>query len=392
MAKLTTATFTILLIFFTFALILFPGASLTASLRGMDLWATKVFPSLLPFFIIAELLFGFGVVHGVGALCERFMRPLFNVPGTGGFVWVMGMVSGYPAGAKWTRDLRENGHITRIEAERLVSFTNASSPLFLIGVVAVGFFADPALGLFIVAAHYGANLFVGLGMRFYRFREEPHSGKAQTKSLLEALKLIHYTRMNDGRSFGQLLGDAVVRSVQTLILVGGFIMLFSVLTELLKQTGAIQLFSILFTLVGIQEVFQIPLTAGLFEITTGINAITDTHTPLIAQLVLVSFILGFHGLSIQAQIASILADTDIRFAPYFWARFAQGAFAAILIFIFYQYFDITKNSVNAWTGNHNQENIFLSFLDHYGPPFTLFILAYTIYLLWLRKRRKHPRL
>ncbi|UOR12941.1 sporulation integral membrane protein YlbJ [Halobacillus amylolyticus] len=387
-AKLTTAAFTLLLLFFTFALILFPGAALTASLRGLDLWATKVFPSLLPFFIIAELLFGFGVVHGVGALCERFMRPLFNVPGTGGFVWVMGMVSGYPAGAKWTRDLRENGHITQIEAERLVSFSNASSPLFLIGVVAVGFFADPALGLFIAAAHYGGNLLVGLGMRFYRYREEPPSAKAQTKSILEALKLIHYTRMNDERSFGQLLGDAVVRSVQTLLLVGGFIMLFSVLTELLKQTEAIQLFSILFTLVGIQEVYQIPLTAGLFEITTGINALTDTHTPLLTQLVFVSFILGFHGLSIQAQIASVLSDTDIRFAPYFWSRIAQGTFAAILIFIFYQFLDISKSSVDAWTGSHTQESVLFSFLDYYGPPFTFFMLAYTMYLLL---KTKSPR-
>ena len=30
-----------------------------------------------------------------------------------------------------------------------------------------------------------------------------------------------------------------------------------------------------------------------------------------------SFILAFSGLSIQAQVASILAETDIRFKPYF---------------------------------------------------------------------------
>ena len=33
------------------------------------------------------------------------MRPLFRVPGVGGFVWAMGMASGFPAGAKFTARL-----------------------------------------------------------------------------------------------------------------------------------------------------------------------------------------------------------------------------------------------------------------------------------------------
>ncbi|WFT76627.1 sporulation integral membrane protein YlbJ [Halobacillus naozhouensis] len=385
-AKLTTVAFTVLAIFFTIALIMYPDTVLSASLRGMDLWATKVFPSLLPFFIIAELLFGFGVVHGVGALCERFMRPLFNVPGAGGFVWVMGMVSGYPAGAKWTRDLRENGQVTKVEAERLVAFTNASSPLFLFGVVAGAFFGNTGLGLMIAAAHYGGNFLVGLGMRFYRYGEDKPTGHSHKKSVKEALHILHHTRINDGRPLGQLLGDAVMRSIKTLILVGGFIMLFSVVTDLLKQTGVIHLSSLLLTLFGIPEVFQLPLTAGLFEITTGVAALTDTNTSLLAQLVFVSFILGFHGLSIQAQIASILADTDIRFAPYAWARLAHGTIAAVLMVIFYQYFDVPEDSVNVWTGTHDSLNHWMAFFEHYGPIFTFCLLSLSLYLFWMKKR------
>lgn len=93
------------------------------------------------FFIVAELFIAFGVVHFIGVLCEPFMRPLFNVPGVGGFVWVMGMASGYPSGAKFTARLRQEGQLSQIEAERLVSFTNSSNPLFIIGAVAIGFFS-----------------------------------------------------------------------------------------------------------------------------------------------------------------------------------------------------------------------------------------------------------
>ena len=55
--------------------------------------------SCIPFtftvFIIAELLISIGVVKFIGVILEPLMRPLFRVPGIGGFVWAMGMASGF---------------------------------------------------------------------------------------------------------------------------------------------------------------------------------------------------------------------------------------------------------------------------------------------------------
>lgn len=96
-------------------------------------------PFPFAFFILSELLIGFGVVRFVGLLLEPFMRPVFRVPGVGGFVLAMGMASGNPAGAKLTSRLRQERQISRVEAERLASFTNSSNPLFIFGAVAVGF-------------------------------------------------------------------------------------------------------------------------------------------------------------------------------------------------------------------------------------------------------------
>ena len=81
--------------------------------------------SCIPFtftvFIIAELLISIGVVKFIGVILEPLMRPLFRVPGIGGFVWAMGMASGFPAGAKLSARLRKSNQLTQIEAERLVS-------------------------------------------------------------------------------------------------------------------------------------------------------------------------------------------------------------------------------------------------------------------------------
>ena len=102
------------------SIILFPQEAFEASLQGLNIWWEVVFPANLPFFIAAELLIGFGVVHFLGVLLEPIMKPFFRVPGTGGFVMAMGLSSGYPMGAKLTVRLREQGLITRSEGERLV--------------------------------------------------------------------------------------------------------------------------------------------------------------------------------------------------------------------------------------------------------------------------------
>lgn len=119
---LTAAAFTVTIVFF-------PDETFQASLDGLKLWWDIVLPALLPFFIISEILMGLGVVHFMGALLEPLMQPLFRVPGVGGFVMAIGLASGYPIGAKITSRLREQNMLSKVEAERLVCFTNTADPL-----------------------------------------------------------------------------------------------------------------------------------------------------------------------------------------------------------------------------------------------------------------------
>lgn len=148
-------------------MLMYPSGTLAAALRGLSIWWDVLFPSLFPFFVISEMLLGFGVVHLFGALLDPLMRPLFNIPGSGGFVAAMGYVSGYPVGAKLTAKLREQQLVSRAEGERLVAFTTSSDPIFLLGAVSVGFFHDASLGLVLALAHYGSGLIVGLLMSFH---------------------------------------------------------------------------------------------------------------------------------------------------------------------------------------------------------------------------------
>ena len=129
----------------TLSLVPFPKEALQAAIEGMKVFWEIVFPSLLPFFVLSEVLLGLGAVHFIGVLLEPLMRPVFNVPGAGAFAMSMGLAAGYPMDAVITGKFRRRGLCTQAEGERLLAFTNTADPLFIFGAVAVGMFGLPYL-------------------------------------------------------------------------------------------------------------------------------------------------------------------------------------------------------------------------------------------------------
>ncbi|SDI66084.1 sporulation integral membrane protein YlbJ [Natribacillus halophilus] len=376
------------------SLMIFPQAAFDASLRGLSIWWDVVFPSLLPFFIISELLIAFGVVSFLGAFMEPFMRPLFKVPGTGGFVWAMGIASGNPAGAKITTRLWKEGRISTIEAERLVSFTTASNPLFIFGAIAVGFFHDPALGILLAVAHYTANIIVGLIMRFHGKNDPaPSRKKSAFPSPKEAFQLLHEERLRDDRPIGKKLGDAVQSSVQTLLMIGGFIILFSVLNEILdilNVTAALAMVAGMFlTIFQLSSEFSVPLVSGLFEMSLGSQLMSLTEGSLKQKMIVTSFILAFAGFSAQAQAGSLLADTDIKFQPFFIARILQGFIAAFLTFLSWDWLYRPEGIAisTAWQHTPLVQTVWDTFLSWSGL-FTLGMLLISIIIFHRRASSK----
>ncbi|WP_034740694.1 sporulation integral membrane protein YlbJ [Halalkalibacter wakoensis] len=398
-SMIKTLTLALISILLAASLMIFPQQALEGSIRGLNIWWEVVFPSLLPFFIVSELLIGFGVVTFIGVLLEPLMRPLFKVPGVGGFVWAMGLASGNPAGAKITARLRQEGKLSRIEAERLVCFTSSANPLFIFGAIAVGFFHNAALGIVLALAHYIGNIIVGLLMRFHGREEEASSPppKANASGIVTAFKMLHKERIKDGRPIGKLLGDAVQSSVRTLLMIGGFIILFSVLNELLSLVGFVHLigslFSIVLTFFHLPSDLNSSLISGIFEMTLGAQMASETiSVGLLEQIIVTSFILAFSGFSIQAQVASILAETDIRFKPFLISRFMHGFFAAFLVFLFWRPFYLNQTASEQWQAipvflREQSSSWFHSawgLITQYGALFTLMMLLVFI-LLTARK-------
>lgn len=348
----------LMVVLFTIALVVYPKQGFEAGIVGLKVFWDIVFPSLLPFFILSELMMGLGIVRGFGILLEPLMRPLFSVPGVGAFALSMGLAAGYPMDAVITARFRADNMCTRAEGERLLAFTNTADPLFMFGAVAVGMFKSPALGGILALAHYVSSFLVGITFKLWGRgqpstpRPVPIAGAKRQNIFARALTEAMQARTEDGRPLGKLLGTAVTESVQTLLMIAGFIVFFSVLIETLHLSGMMALvgwpIQLVYHLFGINGGLVPPTLAGFLEIDIGTAQTAAINAaPLIQKLALCSGIIAWSGLSVHAQVASVLTNTDIRMTPYFIARFYHAVLAAILTVVFWQ-LGIGRTAVRAF--------------------------------------------
>lgn len=341
-SKILTYCLAFLTLCITIAIIQYPKDTFDSAILGLNLWWNVVFPSLLPFFILSEILMGLGVVHALGILLEPLMRPIFNVPGIGAFALSMGLASGYPMDAVITCKFRKNNLCSTVEAERLLAFTNTADPLFMFGAVAVGMFAMPELGATLAISHYLASLILGLIYRFHgrsRDRIAPKSANAKGRNIfVRAFAELYRARKEDSRTFGVLLGESVKASMNTILLIGGFIILFSVFLRILSVVGVTAhldaLFSALLSLVGFSTNLAQAMSIGFFEIDLGALAASQAAAPVSEKLAVAAAIIAWSGLSVHGQVASIVLEAGISMVPYIIARFIHAAVSAVLVLLF----------------------------------------------------------
>jgi len=338
--RLSTYAWPIIAVALTISMVLYPEDAFAAAVKGLDVWWNIVFPALLPFFIGSELLMGLGVVHFMGVLLEPLMRPVFNVPGVGSFVMAMGLASGFPIGSILTAKLRRDELCSKVEGERLMSFTNTADPLFMFGAVAVGMFGYPQIGITIAIAHYLSSISTGIMLRFYG-RSQPNSPEIAGKGsiLMRAVAALDNARQKDRRPMGQLLGDAIRNSVNTLLLIGGFIILFSVIIRIMTVAGIVGIFSSAVTWLlapfGMNPALTPAIISGLFEVTLGsqLAGQAPAAVPMLQKVMVASAIIAWSGLSVHAQVASIISGTDMKIAPFVVARFIHAIQAAFFVWL-----------------------------------------------------------
>ncbi len=331
--KLKKKLLSLTILFFILFLLLFSDQNISASKAGLLLWANSVVPTLLPFFIATEILMNTNIVKILGKKINIIMKPIFNVPGEGAFPLIMGIITGYPVGAKIVSNLKEKGIVSDIESERLIAFTNNSGPLFILGTVGTVLFKSSKIGLLLLITHILASLTVGILFRWWKKNETIYEKKIYTK-YINTKKTSLY---NSKESLS--ISSAIMKSINTILLIGGFIVMFSIIISILQESKIIYILSFILNpilkIINIPQNFSFGIISGILEITNGISTISYIPIKQISKIIIISsFLLGFGGISIAMQVYAIISKSNISIKPYIIGKLLQGTIAAIYTYIF----------------------------------------------------------
>lgn len=268
-----------------------PEAVRLGAEEGLSLCLHSVLPSLFPFFVLSSLLLSLGFAEGLGRLLAPAMEFLFHLGGNGATALAIGLIAGYPTGARTVSRLYETQLCGKEEAEHLLVFCNNCGPAFFLSFLGVEHFGSAAAGMRLWLIHVLSAAICGVLLR----PKHP-------------LSLDTPPSKTKPPGFAAAFTAAVQSGFSSFLGVCGFVLLFSVLLQPLK------------TVLG-----NTPLL-GFFELFSGAVALDGSPT----SFVIAAAISSWGGLSVHAQSAAFFTAAGLRGTWYLRGKFLQAAISAAL--------------------------------------------------------------
>lgn len=286
---------TVISIFFNLIILIFPEIIINSVKQGLLLWYSSAVPSLLPFIISINMLKRTSAPLYISKILEPVTKKIFKISGTAVFPILMGMLSGYPLGAKLSCELYMDKKISKREAKHLILFTNNSGPLFITGTLGTIFLGNTKTGWIILIIHYISAIFIGIITA---------EGNVCKKNIVIKTPCM---------SLSEIITQTIEDSMETIVLIGGYIILFSMITSIIIPH------------------FNNGLSKGIvysiFEMTGACNLLSKQGAPGIA---LCAAAVSWGGLSVHAQSAGYISKAGLSVKSYITAKFMQSFIAFIL--------------------------------------------------------------
>lgn len=276
--------------------------------KGLSLCARAIVPSLFPFLVLSELL----VASGAGErLFLPLTRPLGKILGlsrAGCSAVALGLLCGFPVGARCAILAYEKNTITRAECERAISASSIPSSAFLISTVGAMLWKDKSLGIFLYVCAIVSALLSGI--LIYAVQKRKQKGEKSTYALQPPP--IRF----DASMFTSSVRNATVST----LLICAYVVFFSTLT------GAVGLILGRF---GVNETISAILSA-LLELSSGTVTASMLSNRYLAIL-LTAAAVGWSGISVHCQMLSVCEGHRLSVRPYFAAKLIQALLCPLLI-------------------------------------------------------------
>lgn len=292
-------------------LLLLKNASLSMEYirKGMAVCAYTVIPSVFPFMVLSEILLSCPTGNARHSFGEAACRKLFSLPLRGLLLIALGLLCGFPIGARCAAEAYESGQLTKEEAERAVAVSSNPSLAFLLGAVGISMRGNRGFGwaLFFCLSFLSLLFALLLARRGKR----------------KATTVIPGTSPRTAQTSGwRLFCDAVKKAAQGMLNVCAYILFFTAVTGCVSAVAG---------RFGLPREWLASVAAFL-ELSGGSAAAQELSSPWLSAAV-TSFAAGWSGCCVHGQILSVCEESRLSLKPYLLVKTAQGVLCAGLMLL-----------------------------------------------------------
>lgn len=270
--------------------------------RGLLICGNVIIPSLFPFMVCVLI-----IMKTENDLLFKIMPANLKQNAVILKIFFLSVLGGYPVGSKLINELYIQNKIDIKTANTMQLYCVNAGPAFIISAVGNGVFNSTVIGIILFISHI-------------------------TSSVLIAVFTLKFTKVNfcdykmsENRiGFSEKFILSTSEAASSVMGICVYVIFFSVINEYIEYFG---------------KNFPILKNAVYFtEVTSGI-----THTK---NVIFVSFLLGFAGISIWFQIFSISNRAKLNFKLFAAGRLLHGGLSSILTYTALKIFKITIPAVS----------------------------------------------
>ena len=300
-----------------FMILLLPETALQGARDGLLLWFNRVIPALLPCMILSQLFLHSQILEKLAGTENSSGGRISGLSGYGWYIALNGLLCGIPMGARMVHDAFCSHKIKRSEALLLLTFTNQLSPAFLMEYV----FADPGISgkmrSLLLISYYMSVLLIWIISRYIFIIYPGKIAPSLSEHTIWAACSTSKKEASQTFSLSENLDTSIMNSLETILRIGGNILLFSVLAAIVQGIAPFS-----------QTVRSI--LVSVFEITTGLGQLQACRLNAVVKSILFNSLCAFGGLSSLMQVCGMLRETGLPVRVCIMAKLGQGALTALI--------------------------------------------------------------
>ena len=272
-------------------LILDAQTALRGARKGVEISIHTIIPTLFPYIFLSGILNPLLLGRRIPIMAP--MGRLCGVPDGAESLLLLGLIGGYPVGAKLIADSYTTGQLQKRTAYRMLGFCSNAGPAFIFGMLSSAF-ANPLAPWILWLVHIISAVIVGIIL----------PGKQTTASSIRSVHPIGFSLVLD-------------RAIKAVGQVCGWVILFRIIITFCER-----LF-LLFWPASLQTMFT-----GLLELSNGCITLSKVADERI-RLILCSGLLASGGLCVGMQTLSV--TKGLGAGLYFPGKALQTLFSILLI-------------------------------------------------------------